>query len=339
MPRSLIVMPDATAEPLVEAVRAAQRSIRLKMFAFTSPVMLRALAAAKRRGVDVRVMLNPARRDGTDDNAKARLALARAGVRVHDSSPAFDLTHEKSMVVDDTTAYVMSLNWVDRNLASTRDYAVVTTHRKEVAEIVAGFEADWARRRFAPPAASSLIWCNVNGRERFARFIDGAKRTLWLQNERYQDAVIIERVVRAVKRGVRVRILARAPHTLKQDKLVEGVGGLRIMRDVGAKVHKLKGLRLHGKMMLADGARAIVGSVNLSPGSFDARRELAIEVRDRAVVRTLAKVAERDWKHSVALDLSDEGLLEDLAKRGRAAASAAELVLDGRPRAARKKRK
>jgi cardiolipin synthase len=31
------------------------------------------------------------------------------------------------MVVDDTTAYVKSLNWDLKNLTETRDYAVVTT--------------------------------------------------------------------------------------------------------------------------------------------------------------------------------------------------------------------
>jgi phosphatidylserine/phosphatidylglycerophosphate/cardiolipin synthase-like enzyme len=79
---------------------------------------------------------------------------------------------------------------------------------------------------------------------------------------------------------VKVHVLARAPHTLKKDKLIEGVGGLRILQDVGAKVHKPKGLRLHAKMLLADDARAIIGSINLTPGSFDARRELAIETDD-----------------------------------------------------------
>ena len=178
-----------------------------------------------------------------------------------------------------------------------------------------------------PASQPHLIWCNTNGRERFAHFVDRAKHSLWLQNERYQDAVIIERVVRAITRGVKVHVLARPPHSLKKDKLIEGVGGLRIMQDVGAKVHRLKGLKLHGKMMLADSARAIVGSVNLAPGSFDGRRELAIEVDDPHVVKGLERVAHHDWEHSVALDLSDEGLLADLEKRGKGA-DAADLVLD-----------
>lgn len=338
MSRTLVVLPDAGPQPILDAIAAAKATIRVKMFVFSDPGLLQAVIAAKKRGVDVRVMLNPARRSGEAENEESRRALVEAGVSVLDSSPAFDLTHEKSMVVDDAQAFVMSLNWETRNVTETRDYAVITAVAKEVAEIAACFDADWRRKEFAPPPDSALIWCNSNGRERFAHFIDRAEKSLWLQNERYQDAVIIERVVRAAGRGVKVHILARPPHTLKAEKLIEGVGGLRIMQDVGAKVHKLKHLRLHGKMMLADGKRAIVGSVNLAPGSFDARRELAIEVDDAHVVDGLEKVAKHDWEHSSALDLSDEGLMADLAKRGKES-SAADLVLDADPAKAKATKK
>ena len=327
MSHSLIVLPDDTALPIVAAIDAAHKSLRIKMFLFTDPTLLAALLRARKRGVTVRVMLNPARRSGEEENVATRKALGEANIDVLDSNPAFQLTHEKSMIVDDHTAFVKSLNWETRNLTETRDYAVVTRVPDEVAEIAAGFEADWHRKPFDPGHASRMVWCSVNGRERIAHFIDDARETLWLQNERYQDTVIIERLVRAVRRGVKVHVMARPPHTLKKDKLVEGVGGLRILQDVGAKVHKPKGLRLHAKMLLADNARAIIGSINLSPGSFDGRRELAIETTDPAVVKRLREVAHKDWKSSKKLDLSDEGLLADLEKRHKEGAD--KLVLDG----------
>ena len=327
MSRHLLVMPDDTSQPLLGAIDGAKATVRVKMFTFSDPGLIGAVIAARKRGVDVRVMLNAARRSGEAENEETRKTLKAAGIDVQDSNPAFDLTHEKSMVVDDEAAFVMSLNWETRNVTQTRDYAIVTRHRREVEEVTACFEADWHRQPFDGGASAHLIWCNSNGRERFAHFVDRAKHSLWLQNERYQDAVIIERVVRAATRGVKVHILARPPHTLKQDKLIEGVGGLRIMQDVGAKVHRLKGLRLHGKMMLADDARAIVGSVNLAPGSFDGRRELAIEADDETVVKRLAKIAQHDWDHSEKLDLSDAGLLADLEKRGKGD-GARDLVLD-----------
>jgi len=248
MPHQLIVLPDDTAKPLVDAINGAKRVLQVRMFLFTDTTLLDAVIAAHRRGVEVRVMLNPARRSGESENEESRKALAGAGVAVRDSNPAFDVTHQKSMVIDDEIGYVESLNW--------------------------------------------------------------------LQNERYQDTVIIERLVRAIERGVKVRVLARKPHSLKPDKLIEGVGGLRILQDVGAEVHTLKHLKLHGKMLLADGKRAIVGSINLAPGSFDSRRELAIETDHHHTVTRLEKIAAEDWENSHNLDLSDEGLLADLAKRG-----------------------
>jgi cardiolipin synthase len=327
MARSLIVLPDDSATPILDAIAGASRSLRVKMFVFSDPALLKAVVSAKRRGVKVRVMLNPARRSGEHDNDATRKALERADIDVKDANPAFVLTHEKSMVVDDGTAFVKSLNWATKNLTETRDYAVVTPRRRDVGEIIDCFEADWHRQAFDPRRKSHLVWCPGPGRDRICRFIDEARHRLFVQNERFQDVVIIERLIRAAQRGVKVDVMARPPHTLKREKLVEGVGGLRIMDDVGIKIHKLKQLKLHGKMLLADGVAAIVGSINFAAGSLDGRRELAIEVRDDEVVDRLHEVARHDWEHSHPMDLSDEGLLSDLEDR--IADSAQLLALDG----------
>jgi phosphatidylserine/phosphatidylglycerophosphate/cardiolipin synthase-like enzyme len=315
MSRFLIVLPDDSARPVLDAINRATKSLRIKMFVFSDPQLLNAVIAAQQRGVEVRVMLNPARRTGESENEEARARLTEAGVEVLDSNPAFGLTHEKSMVVDDTQAFVNSLNWATENFTETRDYAVVTSREAEVQEIIDCFEADWSRESFDPGQRAHLIWCPTNGRDRLAQLIDGAEHVLFIQNERYQDPIMIEHLVRAARRGVKVHLMARPAHTLKEDQLIEGVGGLRILHDVGIKIHKLKHLKLHAKMILADGDRGIVGSINLAPGSFDSRRELAIEMRDDDVTTRLHKVAQHDWENSRPLDLSDEGLLADLGDR------------------------
>lgn len=317
MTRKLIVLPDDSAQPVLDAINGSTRSVRIKMFAFTHRPLLDAVVAAHRRGVDVKVMLNPERRDGETDNDAARDEMVDVGIEVQASNPSFELTHEKSMVVDHEFAFVESLNWTDENFSETRDYAVVTPSAAEIAEIVDCFEADWHREDFDPSGGAHLIWCPTNGRHRMADFIDSASETLFVQNERYQDPVIIERLVRASRRGVKVHVMARAAHHLKAKKLLEGVSGLRILDDVGIKIHRLKHLKLHAKMILADHERAIVGSINFSPGSFDHRRELAIEVADHHLAKQLTHVAHHDWKHSEPMDLTDDGLLKDLENRDR----------------------
>jgi phosphatidylserine/phosphatidylglycerophosphate/cardiolipin synthase-like enzyme len=322
--RWLLVLPDDTSKDIVEAINNARQSIRVKMFVFSAPELIAAVIAAKKRGVHVQVMLNPSRRSGAEDNIDTRDTLLAAGVDVLDSNPAFVLTHEKSMVVDETTAFVKSLNWTTKNLTETRDYAIVTDHHREVREIVDCFDADWNRQRFNAGHDAKLVWC-PGGRDKICHFIDDAKHTLFVQNERYQDTVVIERLVRAARRGVNVRVMVRAPHSVKEDKLVEAVGGLRILDDVGVKVHKLKHLKLHGKMFLVDGIASMVGSINLAPGSLDGRRELAIEARDSDVVDRLHAIAHHDWKNSHPIDLTDAGLLADIGEDSDAAEL---LVLD-----------
>ena len=64
MSRSLIVLPDDSGKPILNAIGAATKSLRIKMFVFTDPALVAAVIAAHRRGVKVQVMLNPARRGG-----------------------------------------------------------------------------------------------------------------------------------------------------------------------------------------------------------------------------------------------------------------------------------
>jgi phosphatidylserine/phosphatidylglycerophosphate/cardiolipin synthase-like enzyme len=314
--RKLIVLPEDGVRPIAEAIESAQGSLDVKMFLFTEPTLINAVIAAHRRGVRTRIMLNPARRDGESDNAETIKLLTAAGIEVRDTPPKFPVSHEKSMVVDGRWAFVGSMNWADKNFTETRDYAVMTAVREEVEEVIDCYNADWDRSQFDGEKSVRLVWCPGNGRLRIAHLIDKAKHYLYLQNERYQDMTIIEHLVRAKRRGVRVRVMSLAPHSLKEKKLFEGVNGLRFMDDVGIKIHRLKGLHLHAKMMLADGKRAIVGSMNIAPGSFDERRELGIEVTDESIVKTLERTFDQDWVNSHQLDLSDEGILKEMLEHG-----------------------
>lgn len=193
--RHLVVMPDDGIEAVTGALDDARRSIDVKMFLLTEPALIAALSRAHGRGVRTRVILNKARRSGEEDNEATAGLLRAAGVQVQDGNPAFDVTHEKSMVVDGELAAVKSLNWAPENFTATRDFAVFTREREEVAEVARGFEADWTRSSFDGGPQARLVWCKGNARERLAHLIDHARDSLWLQNERYQDETIIEHLV------------------------------------------------------------------------------------------------------------------------------------------------
>jgi len=310
----LIVMPDDTVKPILGAIGEAESTLDICMFVFNDEDFLAAIIAARLRGAQVRVMLNSARRGGLTENQQAHTALQAAGIQVRDGHPKFDVTHQKSIVIDNKKGIIQSLNWKAGGAYAARDYAIVTTRREEVEEMRRCFDADWMRDDFLVREGSRLVWCPENGRHRLTSFIDSAEHSLIVQNERYQDMAVIECLVRATMRGVKVHILTRAPHTLKPDKVLEGASGLRILHDVGAKVHTMRELKLHAKAILADDKYAIVGSINFSPGSFDSRRELAIETSCRGVVERLRVTMKHDWSKSIRIDLSELGVSHDLQR-------------------------
>lgn len=158
MPDRLIVLPDDSAKPMLDALAGAKASINIRMFLFTDPDMVAAVKAAQARRVEVRVMRNPQRRDGSAEHEETRTALADSGVEVRHSSPAFALTHQKSRVIDSSTGPAESLNWETSDLTETRDCAVLTTDALEVSEMLRCFDADWSQVEFKPDPKSRLIW-------------------------------------------------------------------------------------------------------------------------------------------------------------------------------------
>ena len=117
----------------------------------------------------------------------------------------------------------------------------------------------------------------------------------------------------------------RAPHASKLSW--PDIARLRLLADLAAGAPARHAAPARPVLLLADGDRAIVGSVNLGTTSLDQRRELAIEVDEPAIVEALHATAHGDWKASNPIDLSDAGMLRELEQHGRAA-DAAQLELD-----------
>ncbi|MCI0547337.1 MAG: phospholipase D-like domain-containing protein [Candidatus Rokubacteria bacterium] len=303
--RTLIVEPDDDVFPVVGMMASAQRSLDVKQFTLSEPRMVVALVDAHRRGVAVRVMLNPHRSSGDRANDDTYGTLERAGIPVRWTNPAFAVTHEKSLVIDGTRALIATFNLVLKYFTETRDYGIATSDPAQVAEVAAGFEADWNRQPFAPDEHIGLTWSTANSRRLMALFIDGARKTLDVQHPKFVDSTVVDRLVDAQSRGVHVRVLCGGKHGISDADILDTFSSLRILRRFGVRVHRQKHLKLHAKLLLADGSRALVGSMNIDRSAFDLRRELGIVVSDTPVVDRLAKVYEHDWERSHRYDAPD----------------------------------
>ncbi|MCX2713865.1 phospholipase D-like domain-containing protein [Mycolicibacterium sp. J2] len=298
-PPRVIVQPDDGVGPVREFLESAQQSLLIKQFTFTEESLLQAVIARHNAGVDVRVMLNAARSGGDRANDESFELLQAAGVNVQWTNPKFYVTHEKSIVVDGRAALVATFNLCEKYFTLTRDYGVVTTAPQHVAQIVDAFDADWEHRDdWHPVVFEGLLWSNSNSRYHMAQFIDSAQHRLDVQHPKYVDAVILDHIAAAAGRGVKVRVLCGGRHGISEWDILDTFASLRTLRRFGVKVHKQRNLRVHAKLLIADDAQALVGSMNIDRSAFDLRRELGVIVDDPDAVTRLRQVFGLDWESS-----------------------------------------
>ncbi|MFO1046346.1 MAG: phospholipase D-like domain-containing protein [Geminicoccaceae bacterium] len=301
----VLVQPDDGVAPVVELMGAARQAIAIKQFTFTHPVLLEATLAAKRAGREVRVMLNPHRSSGDRANDAAFEQLKAGGIEIEWCNPRFAVTHEKSMVIDDRLALIATFNFCEKYFTQTRDYGLVIEDHAVVAEILDCYQADWRREPFHPHAESTLLWSNNNSRRLMSTFIDAAQEQLDIQHPKFVDATILDRLLHARSRGVRIRVLCGGRHGISEWDVLDTFASLRALQRYDVKVHKQRRLRLHAKLLIADRKRALVGSMNIDRSAFDLRRELGMILSHPETVHRLEKVFENDWAESHHYDPPD----------------------------------
>ncbi|HEY6040604.1 MAG TPA: phospholipase D-like domain-containing protein, partial [Anaerolineae bacterium] len=288
---TLYTHPETGAPIILKAIESAQKSIRLKMYLFTRDDVQDALIAAARRGVDVRVLmeLNPS--GGQATNVVIFDAMKNTPVKFRWTSFDFRFSHEKSLVIDDKLAYIMTHNITASSFNTNREYGVIDTIPADVSEVIRVYEADW--EKIQPDLTSArLVWSPVNARQRWVELINSAQTSLDIEQNAWGAPEIVDRVIDALKRGVVVRAIFSPNYPIESDI---DEPNRDLIRRSGAQVKYMSRPYVHAKMFLVDGKRAFVGSENVTNNSLDNNRELGIIFDQTDAVATIRETFQKDW--------------------------------------------
>jgi cardiolipin synthase len=288
---ALIVEPDDGMAPIYTLLSSPQRTLDMTMYELVDPTAESLLADDAARGVRVRLVL-----DSRLEHARNLAAydfLRARGVEVAWSSERYFATHEKTFVIDDATAVVMSLNLTNRYYATTRDVAVVDHDPHDVAAIESVFAADLRGISTGTPPADDLVWSPGQSQSDLVALIDGARRSLAVESEELSSDVVVSAIVAAARRGVAVSIaMTYDPDWLPALDAIAAAGG-----DVSL-LHGESPLYIHAKLLAIDvgtpRARAFAGSENLADSSLLHDRELGVVLVEPRLVAQIAAVISSD---------------------------------------------
>lgn len=285
----LFIQPEADRQPILDRINMARSKILVEVYLLSDKEVIAALKTARSRGVTVKVMLEEHPFGGGNLNGVTLPELIASGIETKWANPTFALTHEKAVIIDDQTVCILNQNLTKNAFDKNREYDVCDDNVEEVEEAADIFAADWERKNYAPTAAN-LVVSPDNSRGKITALIESAKETLDVEMEVLQDQKVVE-LLATIAKNLPVRVI------LPPETTISGSAGvMEKLRAEGVEVKTMTSPYPHAKLIVADGKRAYIGSVNLSDQSLDKNRELGILISQPDIVDRLEEQFAKDWR-------------------------------------------
>ncbi len=271
------------------------------------------LAQRSHDGIDVQLVVEEQWWNNPKNKA-ARLVLEQSKVKVMLDTKKSGLMHNKFFIVDDRRVWTGSTNMTETCLLYNPNSNVWI----DSPELAANYAVEFARerqghfgKRGAPKGVLPYPEVRV-GPARIRTFftpwmdptpviverIDVAKKSVEVMCFVFSSQNIGEALIRADKRGVKVRVLL--------DNLFSGAGSTARWRYVPFKELRKAGIevkfddedsKFHHKVVIIDGAQVCVGSFNLSVSAVEDNNENLLLIESPEVARDYRQEFERWWKY------------------------------------------
>lgn len=259
---TLVLDPAERKAALLAVIGGAKRRLILSLFRCDDFSILDALAAALERGCEVEAVLTKRAKGGKKRLKKLWGALEEMGAVVTRYADPVVKYHAKYLVADEKTAIITTLNPTRKCFTRTWDAVLITPDAAVVKGLLILFKADSAgvplpSRR---PLGRRLIVGPERSRAEIRALIAGAKHSIRILDHKLSDPDLVGLLRERRAEGVAVTVLGKQP---------------------------MRGVVPHGKMMIVDETRAVLGSTALSTLSLDFRREVSVVVHEPALVKQL----------------------------------------------------
>ena len=328
-----LVNGDQIFGAMLKDIRAASKTITFETYIYWSgdigKAFAEALAERARSGVKVHVLLDWVGSQKMDEESLT--SMRKAGVEVERYHPVRwytlsklnNRTHRKLLVVDGKSGFTGGVGIADKWTGNAQDpeHWRDTHFRIEgpaVAQMQSTFMDNWTKvtgkvlhtaeyfpsSKPAGPQLAQVFQSSIEGGAEsmhlmYLLSIAAASKTIHLSMAYFApDAVALETLVAALRRGVKIQILMPGPHT--DAEIVQKASRAKwgeLLRN-GAEIHLYQPTMFHCKVLVVDGLWTSVGSTNFDNRSFRLNDEANLNIYDAGVAAQQIALFNEDLKKS-----------------------------------------
>ncbi|MEY2526488.1 MAG: cardiolipin synthase [Verrucomicrobiota bacterium] len=324
---------DECFSAMLKAIRSTKKAINFEAFIFFSDSVgtqfRDALCERARSGVEVRMLLDGIGSGWRLNNSDVSM-MKKAGVKFAYYHPTHSLradrtnrrTHRRVLVIDGKLGFTGAIGFAEKwsGQAQDKDHWRDTHVRVEgplVAKLQAAFQEHWVKAfgealtgasQFpALPAVGDLKAQVVASRSfsmapvplvQAVAFTAAQKRICITNAYCTPTSDQVEQLVKAVQRGVDVRILLPGPTNDQPLTKSAGRAAYGRMLEGGVKIFEYQPTMIHEKSMVVDGLFSMIGSSNFDARSSEINEELDVVVYDETFGREMETMFEKDLAQS-----------------------------------------
>jgi cardiolipin synthase A/B len=333
-----------------DAIVAAESSVNMEAYIFkrgdAADMLIDAMIDRARAGVEVRLTLDavgsflmafgaPVRRL-REAGCKVQFYQRPTWYRLHRLN---NRTHRELLIIDGRIAFSGGAGVADqwlkphRRRAAWRDtmariegpivaalQGVFTENWLECCGEILTDPRHWPVLPEADGAEAMLVKSSPSDRSTTSRMvfqmlIEGAVSCIDIQTPYFlPDRALRRALVRAARRGVRVRVIVPGKYT---DQRLVRLASRRMYRELlvgGIRLFEYRPAMIHVKALMVDDVWAVMGTTNVDNRSFEHNDEINVAFREPAVVTRLRRDFESDLAASDEITLSEWGRRPALEK-------------------------
>ncbi|MDD3760618.1 MAG: phospholipase D-like domain-containing protein [Acidithiobacillus sp.] len=292
----LYVEPQAGPAPILQVIDAAQHQVSVGVYYLSDRPILRALEKAKRRGVDVRVIIEGKpygmkpwqvkKEERRIEGTGAQLHLAPYRFTSHGDRYAF---YHAKYVCNGHECEIGTANLDWSAFHKNREYLYVTHNPSVVQAANAVFNADWNHRRAPDFAHRVLVLSPGTSADQLLQVINQPGPIDIESEELGPYAPILDALA---AKGANLRLIL--PSSINE----EDQRDVAFLRAHGCQVRLLpvKPIYMHAKMIVGN-SMAFIGSENFTQTSLEANREMGLLLNGSNLGKLRAQF-NADWARS-----------------------------------------
>jgi phosphatidylserine/phosphatidylglycerophosphate/cardiolipin synthase-like enzyme len=290
---------------IVAAISQTQRTLDIAAFEWNLQSMTDAVLAAKRRGVQVRIVADD---DNNVDDAESLIGqLINAGIPVvSDDRSAF--MHNKFMIMDSTTVWMGSWNYTINDTYRNNNNALSLRSRRVVEDYQAEFNEMFLNKQFGPRSPSNTP--NVSFTQ------DGIPMQVYFASEDEVLPAIIA-TLHSARSSIRFMTFSYTDYDVAKEMLDRAAAGISvqgIFETTGSQTDASElttlfcaGIDarqdgnpfvLHHKVFIVDNTTVITGSFNISTNATESNDENLVIITDPDLAALYTAEYNRRWQEA-----------------------------------------